>query len=152
MSTEEERELLETAIQSPTSFNILHRRFVIIRDLELRTKIRKEYGSDQSPITDACGSYFSRLTSKRGKKAPSRRWGNAAKEVVELLVGWVGLFHEGRECVAILANFRSDSRSGGIVATVGPHSTVFAKFVVIHSFHEMKAANEMGYEEGENAN
>jgi nitroreductase len=36
LSPEEETKLLEAAIQSPTSFNIQHWRFVIVRDPELR--------------------------------------------------------------------------------------------------------------------
>ena len=44
----EEQKLLEATIQAPTSFNIQHWRFVILRDPELRHKIRKEYGNDQA--------------------------------------------------------------------------------------------------------
>ena len=53
LSPEEETKLLEAAIQSPTSFNIQHWRFVIVRDPELRLKIRKEFGNDQAQMTDA---------------------------------------------------------------------------------------------------
>jgi len=53
LTQEEERKLLEAAIQSPTSFNIQHWRFVILRDPELRRKIRTELGNDQSQMTDA---------------------------------------------------------------------------------------------------
>ena len=49
----EEQKLLEAAIQSPTSFNIQHWRFVIVRDRALRQKIRSEFGNDQSQMTDA---------------------------------------------------------------------------------------------------
>ncbi|MEL6739882.1 MAG: nitroreductase family protein, partial [Planctomycetota bacterium] len=53
LSAEEERRLLEAAIQSPTSFNIQHWRFVILRDPALRAKIRAELGNDQAQMTDA---------------------------------------------------------------------------------------------------
>ncbi len=49
---EDERRLLEAAIQSPTSFNIQHWRFVILRDPQLRQQIRA-LAFDQSQITDA---------------------------------------------------------------------------------------------------
>ena len=50
---EEETKLLEAATQAPTSFNMQHWRFVIVRDPELRQKIRKEFGNDQAQMTDA---------------------------------------------------------------------------------------------------
>ena len=53
ISAEDERKLLEATIQSPTSFNIQHWRFVILRDPELRARIRREFGNDQSQMTDA---------------------------------------------------------------------------------------------------
>jgi len=53
LSQEEEKKILEAAIQSPTSFNLQHWRFVIVRDPELRRKIRKEFGYDQAQMTDA---------------------------------------------------------------------------------------------------
>jgi nitroreductase len=42
MTAEEEQKLLEAMIQAPTSFNIQHWRFIILRDPELRQKIRKD--------------------------------------------------------------------------------------------------------------
>ena len=45
---EEESKLLQATIQAPTSFNIQHWRFVIVRDPDLRQRIRKEYGNDQA--------------------------------------------------------------------------------------------------------
>ena len=53
LTEEEERQLLEAVIQSPTSFNIQHWRFVVLRDPELRSKIRAEFGNDQAQMTDA---------------------------------------------------------------------------------------------------
>ena len=40
MPEEDVRRLFEAAIQSPTSFNIQHWRFVVVRDKELRKQIR----------------------------------------------------------------------------------------------------------------
>jgi nitroreductase len=48
LTAAEERKLLGATIQAPTSFNIQHWRFVILRDPELRARIRKEYGNVQA--------------------------------------------------------------------------------------------------------
>ncbi|MEM7628243.1 MAG: nitroreductase family protein [Planctomycetota bacterium] len=97
LSAEEERRLLEAAIQSPTSFNIQHWRFVILRDPALRAKIRAELGNDQAQMTDA--SLLVLMTADRDawKKDPARYWRTAPQEVSDLLVNWMGPFHEGRE-------------------------------------------------------
>ncbi|MEM8668402.1 MAG: nitroreductase family protein [Planctomycetota bacterium] len=97
MSGEEERKLFETMIQAPTSFNIQHWRFVVLRDPALRTKIRQEFGNDQSQITDASLLVLFTADVMAWKKEPQRYWQNAPQEVSDLLVGWMGPFHEGRE-------------------------------------------------------
>ncbi len=93
----EERRLLEATIQAPTSFNIQHWRFVILRDPELRARIRTELGNDQAQITDASLLVLFTADTRAFAKNPERYWANAPKEVAELLVGWMGPFHEGRE-------------------------------------------------------
>ena len=97
LTAEEERKLLEAAIQAPTSFNIQHWRFVVVRDPELRSKIRTEFGNDQAQMTDASLLVIMTADVKAWTKEPSRYWRNAPKEVADLLVGWMGPFHEGRE-------------------------------------------------------
>jgi nitroreductase len=93
----EERRLLEATIQAPTSFNIQHWRFVILRDGELRARIRKELGNDQAQITDASLLVLFTADVRAWAKQPERYWANAPKDVADLLVGWMGPFHEGRE-------------------------------------------------------
>lgn len=97
LTTEEETKLLEAAIQAPTSFNIQHWRFVIVRDPDLRKRIRTEFGNDQAQMTDASLLIIMTADTKAWKKNPERYWKNAPKEVAELLVNWMGPFHEGRE-------------------------------------------------------
>jgi len=94
---DEERKLLGAAIQAPTSFNIQHWRFVILRDPELRQKIRTEFGNDQAQMTDASLLVLLTADTKAWAKEPARYWKNAPQEVADLLVGWMGPFHEGRE-------------------------------------------------------
>ena len=97
ITPEEEQKLLEATIQAPTSFNIQHWRFVILRDPELRQKIRKEYGNDQAQMTDASLLILFTADMKAWQKEPYRYWQNAPQEVADLLVNWMGPFHEGRE-------------------------------------------------------
>lgn len=97
MTKDEEQKLFEAVIQAPTSFNIQHWRFVVLRDPELRSKIRNEFGNDQSQITDASLLVLFTADVLAWKKEPQRYWANAPGEVADLLVGWMGPFHEGRE-------------------------------------------------------
>ena len=97
LTKEEETKLLEATIQAPTSFNIQHWRFVILRDPKLRAKIRTEFGNDQAQITDASLVILFTADVKAWQKNPARYWVNAPTEVADLLVEWMGPFHEGRE-------------------------------------------------------
>ncbi len=92
----EVRELLEAAMQSPTSFNIQHWRFVVVKDPELRKQIRK-HGNDQAQMTDASLLVVMTADAKAWKKEPQRYWRNAPEEVATMLVDWMGPFHEGKE-------------------------------------------------------
>ena len=97
MTDEEEQKLFEAVLQSPTSFNIQHWRFVVLRDPAFRAQIRKELGNDQSQMTDASLLVLFTADVKAWQKEPERYWKNAPKAVSDLLVGWMGPFHEGRE-------------------------------------------------------
>jgi hypothetical protein len=52
LAAAEETKLLEAAIKSPTSFNMQNWRFVIVRDTDLRKRIRAA-AVDQAQVTDA---------------------------------------------------------------------------------------------------
>jgi len=96
LTAEEETKLLEAAIQAPTSFNIQHWRFVLIKDPALRKQVR-EHGNEQAQMTDASLLILMTADAKAWTKDPGRYWKNAPREVADLLVGWMGPFHEGRE-------------------------------------------------------
>lgn len=96
MPDEDLKKLLEAAMQSPTSFNIQHWRFVVVKDPELRKEIRAN-GNDQAQMTDASVLIVMTGDMKAWQKDPARYWRDAPKEVAELLVNWMGPFHEGRE-------------------------------------------------------
>ena len=95
MKDEEVNRLIEAAMQSPTSFNIQHWRFVTVRDPELRKQIRA-VGNDQAQMTDASLLIVMTADVDAWKKEPQRYWRNAPAEVAELLVNWMGPFHEGK--------------------------------------------------------
>ncbi len=99
LTKEEEAKLLEATIQAPTSFNIQHWRFVILRDPKLRSKIRTEFGNDQAQMTDASLLVLFTADVKAWSKNPERYWENAPKEVAELLVNWMGPFHQGNDAL-----------------------------------------------------
>jgi len=96
LTAEEEHRLLEAAIQAPTSFNLQHWRFVILRDPELRRQIRT-LAFDQSQMTDASLLVLITADVHAWRNQPERYWRNAPPAVRDLLVGWIGPFHEGRE-------------------------------------------------------
>ena len=87
--------LIEAAMQSPTSFNIQHWRFVVVRNRELRKQIRAA-GNDQAQMTDASLLIVMTADVDAWKKEPQRYWRHAPAPVAELLVNWMGPFHEGR--------------------------------------------------------
>lgn len=98
MPEEDLHTLLEAAIQSPTSFNIQHWRFVVVRDKDLRRQIRAA-GNDQAQITDASILIVMTADVLAWKKDPARYWRDAPPDVAKVLVDWMGPFHEGREWI-----------------------------------------------------
>jgi nitroreductase len=95
LTEEQITQLLEAAMQAPTSFNIQHWRFVVVRDPELRRQIRAN-GNDQAQMTDASLLVLMTADVKAWEKEPERYWRHAPTEVAEVLVGWMGPFHEGK--------------------------------------------------------
>jgi len=87
--------LLEATIQAPTSFNIQHWRFVVVKDEALRAQIR-EHGNDQAQMTEASTLIVFTADIDAWKKEPARYWRDAPAEVAELLVNWMGPFHDGK--------------------------------------------------------
>ncbi len=96
LSAGEERQLLEAAIQAPSSFNIQHWRFVVLRDPELRQRVRA-LAFDQAQVTDASLLVLITADVQAWRKQPERYWRNAPPAVREMLVSCIGPFHEGRD-------------------------------------------------------
>lgn len=96
LSDAEVEKLLEAAIQSPTSFNIQHWRFVVVTDPDQRQEMRK-VANDQAQFTDASLLIVLTADVKAWQKNPDRYWKDAPAEVAEMLVNWLGPFYEGDE-------------------------------------------------------
>ncbi len=95
MTDEEISKLLSAAVLSPTAFNIQHWRFVLVKDVATREKIRAVSWM-QPQITEA--SLFMVLCAdlKAWEKQPERYWRNAAPEVREGIVGAIDSYYSER--------------------------------------------------------
>ena len=91
-------ELLSLAVLAPTAFNIQNWRFVVVKNQELRSKIRA-VAWDQAQVTDA--SLFIVLCAdlKSWEKQPSRYWANAAKEVQDFILPAIDGYYRNKEQV-----------------------------------------------------
>lgn len=96
LTAEEEKTLLEAAIQSPTSFNMQNWRFVLVKDKALRQQVR-EAAWDQAHITDSSLLIVLCADLKAYGDRPERYWVNAPKEVGERLAGMMVPFYEGKD-------------------------------------------------------
>jgi len=98
MSQEELDELLGLAMLSPTAFNIQNWRFVVVRDPELRRKIRA-VSWDQAQVTDASVLIVLCADTRSWEKEPARYWKNAAAEVRDFMVSSIDQYYRGRDQV-----------------------------------------------------
>ncbi|MCP4698541.1 MAG: nitroreductase family protein [Gammaproteobacteria bacterium] len=98
MTEDEINRLMGLAMLSPTAFNIQNWRFVLVRDPELRKKIRA-VAWDQAQITDASLLAILCADLKAWEKEPGRYWKNAPKEVQSFMVPAIGQYYGGREQV-----------------------------------------------------
>ena len=95
-SDAEIEKLMEAAIQTPTSFNIQNWRFVLVRDKDLRSKLRAA-AWDQAQVTDASLLIILTADLKSWDKAPERYWKDAPPEVAEMLVNMIRPFYDGKD-------------------------------------------------------
>lgn len=98
MSDMEVDELLSLALLSPTAFNIQNWRFVIVKDLELRERIRK-VAWDQEQVTDASLFIILCADLKAWEKMPERYWRNAPQEVLDFVLSSIDNYYRGKEQV-----------------------------------------------------
>lgn len=96
LTAEEEKTLMEAAIQSPTSFNMQNWRFVLVKDKQLRADIRQA-AWDQAHITDSSLLIVLTADLKAYGDNPAKYWKNAPKQVAEYLSGMMIPFYEGKD-------------------------------------------------------
>ena len=88
--------LLSAAIMAPTAFNIQNWRFVLVRDPELRKKIR-EVAWNQAQVEEASLLIILCADLKCWEKSPERYWKNAPQEVQDFVVPAIDQYYRGRE-------------------------------------------------------
>lgn len=98
MTADEIRDLLSLAILSPTAFNLQNWRFVIVRDRELRRKIRAT-AWEQAQVTDASLLIVLCADLKAWEKQPQRYWRNAPREVQDYIVPAIDNYYRGKDQV-----------------------------------------------------
>ena len=111
LSEDEIEQLMSLAVLSPTSFNMQNWRFVLVKDPEVRKKIRSA-SWDQAQVTDSSLLIVICADLKSWKKDPAQYWKDVPKEARDFLVPAMGMFYEGKEQLQ-----RDEAmRSGGIAA------------------------------------
>lgn len=98
MTDEEIEHLMRLALLSPTAFNIQNWRFVLVRDLELRRRIRA-VSWDQAQVTDASLLVILTADLKAWEKEPARYWRNAPAEVRDYLLPALDAYYRGKDQV-----------------------------------------------------
>ena len=124
MPEEDLKTLLQAGRWAPSAFNIQHTRFLVVKDPELRKKIRA-VSWDQAQVTDASELIVVCADTKAWDKDPARYWQNAPEEVKGFMVGAIGQYYSNQEQVQRDEAFRSS----GLAAQ-----------------NLMLAAKELGYE------
>jgi len=87
---------LSLAVLSPTSFNIQNWRFLVVKDPEIRKKIR-EASWDQPQITESSLLLILCADLKAWEQEPQRYWKNASKEMQDFLVPAIEKFYKENE-------------------------------------------------------
>ena len=82
---QETDQLLDLAMQAPSSFNIQHWRLVNVTDKTLRANLR-EAANNQAQVTEASLLFVVTVNIKAWEKDPARYWVNAPKEAQDILV------------------------------------------------------------------
>ncbi len=92
----EEDELIDLAMQAPSSFNAQHWRLVKVSDPALRAQIRAA-SYDQAQVSESSLLFVITADLKAWEKNPARYWRHAPEPVQNMLVPWMKPFYEGNE-------------------------------------------------------
>lgn len=95
MNEAEIEKLMSLAMLSPTAFNIQHWRFVLVRDVGLRSDIRR-VAWDQAQVTDASLLVVLCADTRSWEKDTARYWHNAAQPVQDFMVPAINQYYARR--------------------------------------------------------
>jgi len=98
LTDDEITELFSLTALSPTAFNIQNWRFVVVKDPELRSEIRKA-AWDQAQVTDSSLLVILCADLKAWEKSPDRYWKNAAQEVQDFILPAIDNYYRGKDQV-----------------------------------------------------
>lgn len=90
------KKIFTATLLSPTSFNIQHWRFVLVKDPELRKQIRQA-AFDQPKVTDASLLVILCGDTNAWRKDPARYWRNVSEEDRANLLPMIKGFYDGNE-------------------------------------------------------
>lgn len=96
ISADELNQLLELAMQTPSSFNLQHWRLVNVSDPALRKQLRAA-AWDQAQVTEASLVFVLCADLKAWQKNPQQYFRNAPKPAQDMLIPMIQPFYEGRE-------------------------------------------------------
>jgi nitroreductase len=96
MPEEDLKELIRVTKLAPSSFNIQNYRLVVVRDKELRQKI-KEASWNQAQVTDASVVFFLCADLNAHMEDPTLYWGHAPQQVQDMLGPMIKKFYEGND-------------------------------------------------------
>lgn len=95
MSDAEVRSLMSLALLSPTAFNIQNWRFVLVRDPELRKRIRA-VAWDQAQVEESSLLIILCADLKAWERDPERYWRNAPREVQDFIIPAIDRYYRGK--------------------------------------------------------
>lgn len=111
ISPVDQRALLELAMLAPSAWNIQHWRFVVVNDIELRTKLQSA-AANQAQVCDAAMLVAIVVDLKAWENEPARYFDTSPVEVAEVLGAKIRDFYQGNDVLA-----RDDAmRSCGLAA------------------------------------
>jgi nitroreductase len=95
LSEAEFKQLIQSTILSPTSFNIQHWRFLRVSDSELRTQL-KEAAWGQEQVQDASELIILCADINAWQDRPERYWSDAPKEAQNVLIPMLTDFYQNK--------------------------------------------------------
>jgi len=111
MSESDLRKLIQAGRLAPTAFNIQHTRFLVVKDQELRKKIRA-LSWNQAQVTDASVLLVVCADVKAWEKNPARYWRKAPQAVQDFMLPAIAQYYGTRE----MAQRDEAMRSCGLAA------------------------------------